>query len=824
MEGLVRSMPEEISISGPEWIALFGTSGMRGISTAFLRWRRQRRVAFRQPLLHGLYRLRSHRRSLEGRLLRTLANASLEVIAPWQAILQSWLPSLLRDARTDQSLTGELAHLRTRLASHERHAARAIHEVQGWSFGAGTRIVAYRPLGRRTPANEKALQKLSERYFAHREFWVRQSRAVDAEIDLDCRLASTCLHLTTNADDMLVSTRKEHEELLGELGTVVKWLENWSHNQDSSFPPALVEIVSAPSRLAAWEDAAVTALEGVPESVEVTSHITARPSWRRAWKTEAPRRVFQNALDQQNSGQIREGLVDLEYQHKGIIREIERARNVVAFACESAKALGPDAKIEREGIDNARSLLAFHREQNLAIPAGVESAFASGLAAASLRTLTALDIGQFGVVRQSIRYGLPSTLRNLLRISTQELSSAAKSVGRASSQAYREALIRIGWSPAPTARIEHVTTRGFLLETLGTELHQDRLPAIYQRLFRLDPVDDLRFLIGRQEEMTALSEARRLWEQGRDSGVIIVGERGSGKTSLINCALHGPLAGLETVRGEFSQRLTRAEQLDEFLSHLLDTRPQDLERHLLSKKRVIILEEMERTFLRRVGHYDALRSFLNLIVKTSRTTLWILSTNYFSFRLLNASLSLDPHFSHRINAMAVDREYLREAILMRHNLSGLRLVLAPRPEDGTYSGLRRFAGVQSDLESEYFDVICRESGGVFRSAFALWQRYVERVEDGVLYMRYPSTPRSSAVLRSLSETDFFTLAAIKQHGSLTPAEHSSVFRLDEASSAGLLENLLARELVQPDPGRPGYRVVPEAGEIVRRALFQRNLG
>jgi hypothetical protein len=128
-----------------------------------------------------------------------------------------------------------------------------------------------------------------------------------------------------------------------------------------------------------------------------------------------------------------------------------------------------------------------------------------------------------------------------------------------------------------------------------------------------------------------------------------------------------------------------------------------------------------------------------------------------------------------------------------------------------------------DPETEFFDILYRESGGVFRTAFALWQRYIERSEGGVVYVSYPSTPAYDEIVKSLSDLDLFTLAAILQHGSLTPAEHSLIFRIDQTTSNGWLDNLLARELIEPDPGRSGLRVIPEAGELVRRTLFRRNV-
>jgi hypothetical protein len=62
-----------------------------------------------------------------------------------------------------------------------------------------------------------------------------------------------------------------------------------------------------------------------------------------------------------------------------------------------------------------------------------------------------------------------------------------------------------------------------------------------------------------------------------------------------------------------------------------------------------------------------------------------------------------------------------------------------------------------------------------------------------------------------------------QHGSLTPAEHAIVFQKSLPASRAQIDELLAREIIEPDPGRPGYRVRPEATRVVNEALYRRNL-
>jgi hypothetical protein len=38
-----------------------------------------------------------------------------------------------------------------------------------------------------------------------------------------------------------------------------------------------------------------------------------------------------------------------------------------------------------------------------------------------------------------------------------------------------------------------------------------------------------------------------------------------------------------------------------------------------------------------------------------------------------------------------------------------------------------------------------------------------------------------------------------------------------------IDNLMAKEIVEADPGHPGYRVPPQASAVVQQALYRRNL-
>jgi hypothetical protein len=281
---------------------------------------------------------------------------------------------------------------------------------------------------------------------------------------------------------------------------------------------------------------------------------------------------------------------------------------------------------------------------------------------------------------------------------------------------------------------------------------------------------------------------------------------------------------LEVARGEFRDRVLTAEDLRSVIAGIVGTDPKDLESHLGAARRVIVIEEFERTFLRHIGHYEAVRAFWQLISATSASTLWIVVVNDIAFRILDAAVGARQRFSHWIDAGAASEEEVRRAILVRHDLSGLRLRFeyANRSEAPS----RRAFGLTrapDDPERMFFRTVARQSGGVYRTAFNLWLGHIGGTRDGVLTMRVPVIRDLSPVISDLGLSDLFTLIALLQHGSLTSEEHAIVFQQPVEASRGQIEELTARELVSPEPGRPGHRIRPEAMGVVQEALFRRNL-
>jgi hypothetical protein len=204
--------------------------------------------------------------------------------------------------------------------------------------------------------------------------------------------------------------------------------------------------------------------------------------------------------------------------------------------------------------------------------------------------------------------------------------------------------------------------------------------------------------------------------------------------------------------------------------------------------------------------------------------LWVAVTNRSAFNLLDAALELGSGFSHRLDVASARPAALRQAVEVRHNLSGLRLrFLAPPGPKGRVPAAVAAIRRRVDPEEAFFAALSRESDGIFRTAFQLWLSQIESVQGGTITMKPMGRPPLDAVIEELDQDDLFSLSAVMQHGSLTPEEHAAVFDSTLGASRAQLDDLLARELIEPDPARPGFRVRPRALRVVREALRRRNL-
>jgi len=343
------------------------------------------------------------------------------------------------------------------------------------------------------------------------------------------------------------------------------------------------------------------------------------------------------------------------------------------------------------------------------------------------------------------------------------------------------------------------------LADLETELAA-RVPFAYRRLFRTNPLEVSEFLAARAEALGTIEVALRHWRQRRSSSVAIIGEQGSGKTSLINCAMEQKLKGLPLVRYRFTETLIDRSRLVALLSRLLDAPAADLH-ELLAKvsssrqRRVVVLEDLHQMHLRVVHGLDLLGEFLEFLDATSKQIMWIVSVEQLAWEYLERARRLSRHFAFCIDTGQLSRAELESAIMARHQATGYKLRFA--------GGASAPAVEQDVLRRRFFDALHQASGGNVFAAIYYWLRAVAGVEEEAIIVA-PLVELELGLLRRLPVDELLALALLIEHGGLTPHDFARVLRISTGEATARLAHLerigLVEATAQDEPLVPRFVV------------------
>jgi hypothetical protein len=731
------------------------------------------------------------RASIDSRFQAVLADAALNLCEPWRI----WRSG----GREDEWNNWD--QRRTALA---KQASDLLEKYSRWTPNSGGSAAG----GGEDARSEK-----------RRETWWRQQRAVVALLEMELSIRDLGLVWLQGVEDLVETLRLERQGILSVTEKMVVWIEQGA-GAGTAAPIEELELATYDERLRVWTHL----LEEEAQKRFADRLELVQPGTRPAWRSLRARETFLTAFANSSQGPVRRAVEQYWEQSATLVREGGRSREIINYWRVAAASRGDAEALFAEARHNATTVL---RDQ-LHIPAtekDLESKLVDAFQVWMEEGSTALEAAQSGwialfrqprgrqVLRRVVRSGVPTARKALLR------------GGRWTADRWDRILESVGGKLPAHPAAEPVIRRATLRDILALPASKSDLPAIYGLLFRIAPVEDRRFLVGRDRELAGLDQALKDWDSGRFAACLFVGARGSGKTSLLNCAANSAFSGREVIRTQFVERALNRELIDDFLRQLLGLDVHaDLAKAFAAERRILMIEESERIYLRKVGGFEGANHLLRWIHSTASTTLWVIVMNDRAFRVLDAGVQFGSAFSHRINAMSVSREDLENAILERHRLSGLRLEFASPPAgDPRVNRVKKWIGWQDSPQKLFFDSLYQQSGGVFRSAFELWLSSIEQVQGETLKIRQPLEPAFSRFRRELAQEDQFTLLAIQEHGSLTQREVADVLCAEEDMSRSRLDRLAALGLIEQDPEHPGFRVRPEAQRFANDLLRRVNL-
>ena len=324
------------------------------------------------------------------------------------------------------------------------------------------------------------------------------------------------------------------------------------------------------------------------------------------------------------------------------------------------------------------------------------------------------------------------------------------------------------------------------------------LPEEYLERFTLYALQDKGFLKDRDNEFKSLELAYENWKIV-NTPLLVVNNPGEGGTSLLHAStyIYPSAKILETNYSidnykKLIDLLTRFFQIEKEFTTL-----NSLENEINSKEEsyVVILENIERLFIRRVKGFNLLEDFLLFMHATKSKIYWIVSINKYSFYYLNSVKYFSSHFPSIIHLNPIDNALLKEEILMRNQGYDI-IYLKPNVISKKLDKQLKRASTQDRqvlLENMFFKKMFDFSKGNMSKAILYARDSAYKVKEKTVFIK----PLSLKEIEGLSLNDLFILEAIFQHRSLTIAELNIVLRNSDRQSKLSIEKLLEKNLIRP---------------------------
>ncbi|MFA3783549.1 cation:proton antiporter [Melioribacteraceae bacterium 4301-Me] len=379
-------------------------------------------------------------------------------------------------------------------------------------------------------------------------------------------------------------------------------------------------------------------------------------------------------------------------------------------------------------------------------------------------------------------------------------------------------------------KIEEISTEN----VLQIQSNLEKLPYIYKKLFDGTPLETSDFYIGQDEVQAAIQFVLNNFINNRKSSIILIGEPGSGKRSLVNSIVNTELSDKNFIRYSFDETVTDRDAFLRIVSELLGYKRTLSTDELISllndrtNKRIIILENLNKLFLKKIGGYDALNTFKYILAVTSHNTLWLCSIGKYSWDFIDKNFSFGDLFERKIFINALHRKDVKSIILKRHSATGYGIEFIPDQIQRFRSKIIKPRSVEEEqrkLSEEYFNRLEEYSEGNIVVAMYYWLLSIEKIKENKIYIKSPKKIVSK-VLSNMDHLYHLTLSVLLLHGSLTDYEHAEIFRVPIETSQEILNTLVSLNLIRKDQIEVGgniYFINKFLFKIIENELVRRNI-
>lgn len=369
-----------------------------------------------------------------------------------------------------------------------------------------------------------------------------------------------------------------------------------------------------------------------------------------------------------------------------------------------------------------------------------------------------------------------------------------------------------------------------LTEYLVKNQMEEPLPFIYRRLFDFEFNVDWRFYILPDGVFQSLEKAYMEWQRGLDSNVLIIGEKGSGKSTVVRFATKRLFEKDEVLSVDFENTFYTEKQLLSELSKVFGFKISESKSELIDKilkrrkKAVIFIENLHNAYIRNIHGFEALDSFWEIMSATKEKLFWVVTTSRYSWQFFEKMTGADQYFSYIAVVDTLNKEQLKKAIMVRHRSTGYNLIFEPGPAVTNSRVYRKFIDdeekAQEYLKELYFTKLANVSEGNLSIAIIFWLQSIREFDD-VVFRVAPLEIADVDKLETPARDVLFTLAAFVTHDRLTSEEMAMALHQDVTQSRLMLTRLKSKGIIYKT--EHGYNMNQLVYRQVIRLLKRRNI-
>ncbi len=272
------------------------------------------------------------------------------------------------------------------------------------------------------------------------------------------------------------------------------------------------------------------------------------------------------------------------------------------------------------------------------------------------------------------------------------------------------------------------------------------LPLVYKRLFELKPIDEINLFLGRKAELEQLNNAYKDWVTGNYAASVIVGENGSGKSSLANYFVSTLKTNYKTVTHSIDRFYSSENDFYQLISKLLETEinSQDECNAYIEKKqtkRIIIVDGLERLFLRKVNGNICLQMMLDFVVQTNDHIFWVFASAQHAWTYLDRIFRVSDYFDYTVKLANVQPDEVQGMIFKRNRLSGYEIVYDSTGVDVSKNFKKLTEKEQqAELERRYFQKLNQFAQSNVSLALSYWLVSIQKIKDNQLIIKNFKAP------------------------------------------------------------------------------------